>query len=107
MGVEDHGWRGSKWRAILCANVDAPPKPACLHGLLPILNHRLFRRAVPPSPLQALQFRLREDLKAAGGDLAAFDQLKEASGGAVWEGVACVASRVASRKQGAPVTQTG
>ena len=28
--------------------------------------------------LQALQFRLREDVKAAGGDLAAFDQLKDA-----------------------------
>ena len=38
---------------------------------------------------QALQFRLREDLKAAGGDLAAFDQLKEVrawcqAGGRVW-----------------------
>ena len=34
-----------------------------------------------PPASQALQFRLREDLKAAGGDLASFDQLKEASGG--------------------------
>lgn len=30
--------------------------------------------------LQALQFRLREDLKAAGGDLAAFDGLRDARG---------------------------
>lgn len=43
----------------------------------------------PPS-VQALQFRLREDLKAAGGDLASFDQLKEASGvGGVDSGSCC------------------
>lgn len=31
-------------------------------------------------PQQALQFRLREDLRSSGGDLSAFDQLKEARG---------------------------
>ena len=40
------------------------------------LTHHPVR---PAPPEQALQFRLREDLKASGGDLAAFDQLKEAS----------------------------
>ncbi len=79
--------------AWAAANPEPPTAPACCPSIHP--------------SLQALQFRLREDLKAAGGDLAAFDQLKEASGGAVWEAVACVASRMASRKQGAPVTQTG
>lgn len=46
-----------------------------------------FPRKLPPLPasaaflpLQALQFRLREDLRASGGNLAAFDQLKETRG---------------------------